>query len=219
MFLDPTLLSAYLVVSVTLAVSPGPDFMYVLANGLKHKTKGAVAAVLGIAAGSLFHSIIAAMGISVLIKALPGAFEIIKILGAVYLLYLGLNALKDFYTSCRRKDEANAFSEVTSSELNLLQIFKQGLITNILNPKMIIFFISLLPQFVNPDLGYVGLQIFTLGGIHNLIGSIFLIFIGVGSGNAAAFLAKSSFGRYLDLVAGLFFVGLAIRLFFFGSTN
>ena len=91
-------------------------------------------------------------------------------------------------------------------------VFLRGLTTNILNPKVVVFYLALLPQFVNPELGNVGLQIFLLGSIHNVIGLIFLLCVGLAAGRASDWLATTSFGRWMDGIAGVFFIGLAVRL-------
>lgn len=86
MILDPTLLTAYIVLATALSVAPGPDVLFVVANGMRHRMKGAVAAALGIGAGSLCHATAAALGISALVAAAPGAFEVLRMAGAVYLV-------------------------------------------------------------------------------------------------------------------------------------
>lgn len=95
-------------------------------------------------------------------------------------------------------------------------VFRRGMLTNLLNPKMIVFYFALLPQFVSIELGHVGLQLFVLGCIHNLIGTTFLICIGLAAGKASGWLAATQFGKWMDGIAGLFFLGLALRLFFSG---
>ena len=92
------------------------------------------------------------------------------------------------------------------------KVFARGLITNVLNPTVIVFYLALWPQFVNVSLGNVGLQIFLLGTIHNLMGLTILITVGLAPGKASGWLATTQFGKWLDGLAGLFFIGLAVRL-------
>lgn len=206
MILDPQLTVAYVVIATALAVSPGPDVLFVIANGMRHKARGAIAAALGIGAGSLLHALAAALGVSAVIAASPLAFDILRYAGAVYLAYLGIQALRSWYAN------ASVQGQAPSEEATSWQVFQRGLTTNILNPKVIVFYLALLPQFVNAELGHVGLQIFLLGSIHNVIGVVFLISVGFAAGRASNWLFETRFGRWIDAVAGVFFIGLALRL-------
>ena len=206
MLLDPTLTAAYLVVALAVALSPGPDVLFVLANSMQHRMKGAVASALGIGAGSLVHALAAAVGISALIAASPLAFDMLRYAGAAYLAYLGIKALQSWYRG------AQPIAAGAKSETTALRVFQRALITNLLNPKVIVFYLALLPQFVSAQLGHVGLQIFLLGAIHAGIGVIYLSAIGFAAGRASDWLATTSFGRWMDGIAGVFFLGLAVRL-------
>lgn len=214
MLLDPTLTAAYIVLAAALAFSPGPDVMFVVANGMRHKAKGAIASALGIAAGSFLHAILAAIGVSALIAASPIAFEIMKIAGALYLAWLGIQAIKSFL---RNSGSANLAQKV--HEVSAWRVFLRGFMTNILNPKVIVFYLALLPQFVSVELGHVGLQVFLLGCIHNVIGLSFLIVVGLAAGKASGWIATTNLGRWLDGIAGVFFLGLAARLALTGRVN
>lgn len=212
--LDPALTVAYIVLAATLALSPGPDVMFVIANGMRHKIIGAIASALGISAGSFLHSILAAVGVSAVIAASPVAFEIMKIAGALYLAWLGVQAIRSFL---RTSGSTNLTQK--TQEVSAWQIFLRGYLTNILNPKVIVFYLALLPQFVSVELGYVGLQVFLLGCIHNAIGLSFLIVVGLAAGKASCWIARTSLGRWLDGIAGVFFLGLAARLALTGRPN
>jgi len=207
MILDPNLTAAYVVLATALAVAPGPDVLFVVANGMQHKVRGAVASALGIGCGSILHAIAAALGISAIIAASPTAFEILRYTGAAYLLYLGIQALKSWWTYSNTLDPSN-----TRVEVSVWSVFRRGLITNILNPKVVVFYLALLPQFVSVELGNVGFQIFLLGSIHNVIGITFLIGIGLAAGKASGWLSTTNFGKWMDGIAGVFFIGLAVRL-------
>ena len=211
MILDPNLTTAYIVLATALAVSPGPDVLFVVANGMRHKAKGAIASALGIGCGSILHAIAAAMGVSAIVAASPTAFEILKWSGAAYLLYLGIQTLRSWRAYSNRLDPKDVPVEISA-----WNVFRRGLITNILNPKVIVFYLALLPQFVSVSLGHVGLQIFLLGSIHNAIGLIFLLCVGFAAGRAAGWLRTTNLGKYMDGIAGLFFVGLALHLAILG---
>jgi threonine/homoserine/homoserine lactone efflux protein len=212
MILDPALTAAYIVLATALAVAPGPDVLFVVANGMRHRVKGAVASALGIGCGSLVHAITAALGVSAIIAASPLAFDALKYAGAAYLAYLGLQSLRAYFKHSNTLDIDQAIVEVST-----WSVFRRGLITNILNPKVVVFYLALLPQFINVELGNVGLQIFLLGSIHNAIGMVFLISIGLMAGRASGWLATTNFGKWLDGLAGVFFIGLAVRLLLSGK--
>ncbi len=212
MILDPTLTAAYVLLATALAVAPGPDVLFVVANGMQHKIKGAIASALGIGAGSLLHALAAALGISAIVAASPTAFEILRYAGAAYLAYLGVQALKSWWTYSNDLDPDQAIVEMSG-----WNVFRRGLVTNILNPKVIVFYLALLPQFINVDLGHVGLQIFLLGCIHNVIGMTFLICVGLAAGKASKWLSRTRVGKWMDMIAGVFFIGLAIRLLVSGK--
>ena len=207
MILDPTLTAAYILLATALAVAPGPDVLFVVANGMRHRARGAIASALGIGVGSLGHATAAALGISALIAASPAAFEALRYAGAAYLVYLGVQALRSWWPCSNTLDPGTAPAATST-----WSVFRRGVLTNLLNPKMIVFCLALLPQFVNVDLGHVGVQLFLLGCIHNLIGTTFLIAIGLAAGKASGWLATTRFGKWMDGIAGLFFLGLALRL-------
>ncbi len=96
MIFDPTLLTAYLVVTFAVAISPGPDFLFVIASGIRHRAKGAVASALGIVSGSLVHALLAAAGVSALIAASPVAFQALRYISTLYLAWLGFQTLQVF---------------------------------------------------------------------------------------------------------------------------
>lgn len=214
MLLDPTLTTAYILLATALAIAPGPDVLFVVANGMQHRAKGAIASALGIGSGSVIHAIAAALGVSAIVAASPTAFVILRYAGAAYLAYLGLQALKSWWNYSNNLDPNRAVVEISA-----LNVFRRGLITNILNPKVVVFYLALLPQFINVELGNIGLQIFLLGCIHNIIGIIFLVCIGLAAGKASGWLAETSFGKWMDAIAGMFFLGLAVRLLISGNSE
>ena len=212
MILDPTLTTAYILLATALAVAPGPDVLFVVANGMQHRVRGAVASAMGIGCGSVLHALAAALGISAIVAASPTAFELLRYAGAAYLAYLGVQALRSWMNYANNLDPKQAVVEISA-----WSVFRRGLITNVLNPKVVVFYLALLPQFINVELGNVGLQIFLLGCIHNLIGITFLICIGLAAGKASGWLARTSFGKWMDGLAGVFFLGLAVRLLVSGK--
>lgn len=205
--LDPSLTSAFLVLAIALVLSPGPDTLFVVASGLRHRGAGAVVSALGIGTGSALHGLAAALGVSALLAASPWLFEALRYAGAAYLVYLGAKALH----AALFTPPPDATTQVAAAT-SLGRVFRQGVVTNLLNPKIVVFYLALLPQFVDPALGHVGLQMFLLSCIPNGLGTAYLMLVGLGSGAASGWLARRAFTRWLDGIAGVFFIGLALRL-------
>lgn len=211
MLLDPGLFAAYLAAATVLALSPGPDTMFVLASSASGGARSGIAATLGISSGVLIHASFAALGISALIATSPLAFDVLRFGGAIYLLWIGAKAIRDFLRGLGASVEV----AVPTGERSSWAAFRRGLLTNILNPKVSVFYVAFLPQFANPELGHVPLQILLLGLTHDAIGTLWLITLAVLSGSAARTLARNPRVRaWLDGVAGGVYVLLALRMFF-----
>lgn len=207
MYIDPSFLPAYLAAVVALSLSPGPDTMFVIANGLRGRLAPVLAAVLGIATGSLCHATAAALGISAVVAASPTAFKIVRLAGGAYLAVMGIRAL---HAALRGKGDARREAAPVRS---FAAVYRNGLMTNLLNPKIIVFYLAFLPQFVSPALGHAPAQMISLGLMLNLIGSLYLVLVGYMTVAASArLLASATFGRWMDGVAGTIFIGLALRL-------
>jgi threonine/homoserine/homoserine lactone efflux protein len=144
-----------------LLVIPGPAVTYVVSRSIGHGRSAGLVSVMGIVTGTLCHVFAAALGISALLASSAVAFQFVKYLGAAYLIYLGIKTL-------RRKDEQLVTAE--TGETKLIRIYGQGLLVNLLNPKTALFFLAFLPQFVDPALGHVTLQILQLGILFALMG-------------------------------------------------
>lgn len=207
--LDPSLLLAYLAAATALTLSPGPDTMFVLASSASGGARAGFAATLGIAAGCLAHATMAALGISAFIAASPAAFDALRIAGALYLLWIGIGALRAAYRGFRDpRVLALAPGETASWDA-----FRRGALTNALNPKVGVFYVAFLPQFTNPSLGSVPLQIVVLASIHILIGIAWLGALSIASGRAAETVARNRRVRaWLDGAAGVVYVALAWRM-------
>jgi threonine/homoserine/homoserine lactone efflux protein len=208
MLLNPDLLIPYLAVATLMAMSPGPDTMFVIASSASGGSRNGIAAVLGIMSGLLVHIGAAALGISALIAASPIAFDVLRIGGALYLAWIGLQTL-------HRLLRGNALDAERGAAVSTNLSFRRGLMTNVLNPKVAVFYVALLPQFVDVNLGYVPLQIVVLGVIHDLIGGVWLSGVALASGRAARAFAQSKTMRgWIDGVAGGIYLLLALRILF-----
>jgi threonine/homoserine/homoserine lactone efflux protein len=126
MLLDPTLTLSYALLAIVLAVTPGPDMMFVIANGVRHGLGGAIAAAFSGAAGTTIHAIIAAFGIAALLAATPGAFETLSIAGVLYLMFLGLQAVRSAFT------HSGSDAALSTAQTSKTVVFRNGLVTNLL---------------------------------------------------------------------------------------
>ncbi len=169
--IETSQLLLFILTSFLLCLSPGPDNIYVLTQGLTKSKKAAIITTLGLCSGLIIHTSAAALGISVIFKTSQVAFDIVKYLGALYLIYLAYKAYKHRNDSL---DLANS-----SSKIQMKNLFFKGFIMNILNPKVSIFFLAFLPQFVNPTLGSVPIQMLFLGFVFMLMTVIVFSSIGI----------------------------------------
>ncbi len=190
--------------SVLLALAPGPDNVFVLLHSAVHGRKAGMLVVLGLCSGLLFHTAAVALGLAALFAASATAFTVLKLLGAGYLLYLAWGA---WNAPVGIQDSDN------TPTMTPLQTYGRGVVMNVTNPKVAIFFLAFLPQFTEPGAGPLALQILLLGGVFMLAA---LLTFGAISWFAASFGAvfKRSLRaqRVLNRVASLVFVGLALRL-------
>jgi threonine/homoserine/homoserine lactone efflux protein len=194
----------FLAASVAITMAPGPDNLQVLARGISQGRAAGLVAALGFAAGISFHTTLAALGVAALLKSSPVAFEAVKLAGAAYLVWIGIKAI-------RSKGLSSAHERPSQP---LAVVFRQSVIGNLLNPKVTLFFIVFLPQFVNPHGAQsVMLQMFELGGVFMLqTVAVFSVF-GVAAGMIGAYLKRRpKVGVWLDRLAGATFIGLGIRV-------
>ena len=210
MLLNPDLLLAYLAVATLLALSPGPDTMFVLASSAPGGSRNGIAATVGISSGGIVHASAAALGISALIAASPVAFQALRFGGALYLAWIGAQALYRVWQGLR--DEAGM---PRSAPVSAFASYRRGFMTNVLNPKVAVFYVAFLPQFADVSLGHVPIQIFLLGCIHNVIGTLWLAGLAMASGRMVQVLARSARARgWLDGTAGAVYLLLAARIVF-----
>jgi len=204
--LDPHLYALFLTAALAVTLAPGPDTMFVLGASLGAGTRGGLQASAGILTGLLVHMALAVVGVSALIATSPLAFELLRWTGAAYLLWIGGTRL---VRTWRASGEPLGSAPAPVAR----RLYWQGALTNIFNPKVAVFYVAFLPQFVSPALGAAPLQLFLLGLSHWLMGVVQLAAVAVGSGVIAGQLRRSpALRRVLDGVAGVVFVALAARL-------
>ncbi|MFJ5260997.1 LysE family translocator [Streptomyces sp. NPDC088387] len=201
---DIHLYAAFLIAAFALCVTPGPDMMFIVAMGGRGGPVAGVLAACGVASAMLVHAVAAALGLSALFSTLPTLYQVLRWAGVAYLLYLAVKAFRE---------RAVPAEETAAGGAGKRQAFWQGAITNLLNPKVILFFVAFLPQFVAPELGRVPGQFLLLGVTLVVMGLLVDGFIGLASGRLAAFLRRSErVNRWLNIVSGTVFAGLALRL-------
>jgi threonine/homoserine/homoserine lactone efflux protein len=194
----------FLAASVAITVAPGPDNLQVLARGISQGRAAGLVAALGFAAGVSFHTTLAALGIAALLRSSQFAFEAVKLAGAAYLMWIGIKSLKSRGLATAHERPSQPLSVV----------FRQSVIGNMLNPKVTLFFIVFLPQFVNPHGSQsVMLQMFELGGVFMLQTVVVFSLFGVCAGLIGAWLKRRPrVGVWLDRAAGATFIALGIRV-------
>jgi len=185
MIIEPGPILLFMAASLTLNITPGPDMLFVASRSMSQGRTAGVVSALGIAGGSLVHLLAAALGLSALLSYSATAFAVVKFTGAAYLIYLGIRSYFN---------QTNFAPESLRSTEPLRRIFFQGVLCNILNPKVAIFFISFLPQFVSPEKGSVTMQIIMLGLLFNCSGTIVNALVGLGAGSAGAWIKKTPVG-------------------------
>ncbi|WP_248291602.1 LysE family translocator [Neoroseomonas marina] len=202
---DPDLLAGYLLACLVLIVTPGPDMAFVLGQTLAGGARRGWAATAGVYAGVCIHIGLAAAGVAALVAASPVLFTTLRIAGAAYLVWLGTQALR----AAMRHDPSGHPVEATPS---LLAAFRQGFLTNLLNPKVGLFFLAFVPLFVDPARGPAWLQMLILGPMAPTLALPFYAMLIPGAAHVAGRLRTSSAGRWLDAAAGALFLGLGVRL-------
>ena len=191
--------------SFILCLVPGPDNIYVLTQGMTKSKKAAVVTTLGLTTGLVIHTTAAALGISVIFKTSEIAFDIVKYAGACYLLYIAYQAYK-------YRDEPLDLS-VQNSSIELRKLYIKGFIMNILNPKVSIFFLAFLPQFVSPSSGSVTLQMISLGLIFMVMTIVVFSSVGI-AGNllSSKLLEQPSIVKYMNILTSFVLGGLGLKL-------
>ncbi len=200
-----TSLPLFIAAGLLLNITPGPDLLFLIGRAAAHGVRAGVAAALGIAAGCLVHTAAVALGVATLLAASSMAFDVIKWAGAAYLLYLGLRLL--------RGTGGAAAAAQTVPGASPRATFWQGFVTNVLNPKVALFFLALLPQFVAPDAANKGLALAVLGVVF-AVNSLFVIVpVAWLAGRASERLLRMGRAqRWLDRALGGLFIALAVRL-------
>jgi threonine/homoserine/homoserine lactone efflux protein len=199
---DPNLFLLFMAGAVALNLTPGPDMTFVLAQAAHRGTKAGIAAALGGSAGGLFHTTLAAFGLAALFAANPLAFDIVRYAGAAYLVWIAIGMI-------RHPPHLNG----RLASASVRDAFRQGLLTNLLNPKVILFFVAFLPQFVSRNGGPAWAQFLVLGGCFCVSGTLVSSAVAFGGGKLAERLKRNPLiGRLMGWISASVMLGLAVRL-------
>ena len=198
-------LIAFFTTSVLLAIIPGPDNIFVLTQSIFQGKKSGLIIMLGLCTGLIFHTLAVILGVAVIFQTSIFAFTILKIIGAIYLLYL---AWQIFKAGNQKIDTKN-----NNVNIDYKKLYYRGIIMNITNPKVSIFFLAFLPQFTNPNLGSIPLQMLLLGILFLIAALLVFSLIALYSAKLGKIINKSDKSqKILNKLVSLVFVALAIKL-------
>ncbi|CAA0114032.1 Homoserine/homoserine lactone efflux protein [BD1-7 clade bacterium] len=190
--------------SAFLSIAPGPDNVFVLMQSAMYGKKSGVFVTLGLCTGLMVHTTAVAFGVAAIFQSSLVAFTVLKILGALYLAYLAVQAFRA---------SASEFDMPSSNFRTIGALYRRGIIMNITNPKVTIFFLAFLPQFASPDQGALSPQIFFLGGVFISVSLIIFSAIAIAAGSLGGWIQSSPKTQvYLNRIAGTVFAALALKL-------
>jgi threonine/homoserine/homoserine lactone efflux protein len=195
----------FIVACLSINLIPGPDVIYIVSNTMKGKMVGGMKAALGIGVGYFVHTLAACLGLSAIILSSALAFSIVKWLGAIYLLYLGVMSLKSMW-----KGQSNLIASHHSKlETN---VFKQGVIVSVLNPKVALFFVSFLPQFIDISAGDSNVQLLILGLLFSALATLCNVIYAIAGSWLLNNPKANRYTRIIEGVSGLLLIGLAGKI-------
>lgn len=196
----------FLLTGILLNITPGNDTIFILSKSISQGKKAGIVSALGIGTGSIVHTVLAVLGLSIIISKSILLFNIIKYTGAVYLLYMG-------YQMLRSKSQFNDTTSLENKSTNYNKIYRDGIITNVLNPKVALFFIAFLPQFINPNLKDTILPFITLGMTFITTGLIWYLVLVTFSSTISAKLKKNNKTEtIINRICGITLIGLGIKI-------
>lgn len=204
--IDQTTLITYLVILLGFVFIPGPAVILTLARATSAGTRTGIATGLGIAIGDVIHTAMAVFGLSAILLTSAFAFNLIKYLGAAYLVYLGIRAILEKTTPA---------TLLQGPQINARQAFRQAVLTEALNPKSAMFFLAFLPQFVKPENGAVAIQLAILGLLFVAMGLFATVIVALFSGRASTLLRRNpTFQHWMNKFVGGIYCALGLRLAF-----
>ena len=196
----------FIIAGLLLNITPGADMLYILTNSFQKGFRAGVVATIGISTGCLFHVFLAVIGLSALLQSSEFAFTIVKYLGVIYLVYLGISMIFS-------KNKEVKVDKSYKGREDLKKIFLNGVLINSLNPKVAIFFITFLPQFIDVHSDNKSMGLLILGLVFILFGTlsnIFLSYIALHISTKVSYANKLT--KYIKKIVGAFFIGFGIKL-------
>jgi threonine/homoserine/homoserine lactone efflux protein len=204
--MDLTLTLSFLGAAILLTLAPGPDILFVIAQSISQNSKAGIATACGLCTGLLVHITAAVLGVSAVIYASATAFAVVKYAGAAYLLYLAWQAFRD---------KSSEIGLTGKPHASYGALYRRGILMNVLNPKVSLFFIALLPQFVDRSAGHVSLQMLGLGGIFLVQALIIFILVSLFANRFGQWLMRSkTIARKINVLQGLLFTAIALQIAF-----
>jgi threonine/homoserine/homoserine lactone efflux protein len=205
----------FIAAGLLLNLTPGPDVLYIVTQALRHGLRAGLVAALGITGGCFVHIFAAAVGVSALMLASATAFTVLKWLGAAYLVYVGVRMVFSRAQATLGLDATEHWAKHPANRQELTTIFMRGFWTNALNPKVALFFLAFLPQFIAPTVEHKPLAFLLLGLLFNFNA----VWVNLGWACAAVWLARKAGGlqaqlHWLDRVAGTLFIAFGLKLAF-----
>jgi threonine/homoserine/homoserine lactone efflux protein len=197
----------FIATAIVLVLTPGQDTFFILGRSLASGRPAGIAAALGITVGSVIHTCLAALGLSALLATSPYAFMVVKFAGAAYLLYLGVRAL------LARAGGLPGGGGHGGGRDGRWAAFRQGILNNLLNPKVALFFLALMPQFISAGSTHKVMAFLALGITFVTLGVIWCVVLAVGAAHLReVFLRRPSMATWLNRAAGAMFIALGLRL-------
>ncbi|MDN3667515.1 LysE family translocator [Algibacter miyuki] len=197
---------AFVIASLIMNFTPGADTMYILGRSIAQGKKAGILSALGISTGAVFHIIFATLGLSIILAKSATAFEIVKYLGAAYLIFLGLKSI------FKKQNETFDLDDEHKT-VNYKKIYLSGVLTNVLNPKVALFFLAFLPQFIDPNYVQNALPFLMLGITFLITGTIWCLMLALFASKLSQRIrANYKIKIWLDKITGGIFVALGIKL-------
>jgi threonine/homoserine/homoserine lactone efflux protein len=200
--------TGFILAAIILNLTPGVDTMYILTRSVAQGRQAGLVSVAGIMTGCVIHVLCAAFGLSLILSTSAAAFTLVKRAGAFYLIFLGIKILFDKQTAFEKAGSKFAPE-------NLMKIYRQGVITNVLNPKVALFFLSFLPQFINPEAVQGPLPFLVLGSTFLVTSSVwFMVLTGTAAMMTHTLRNNRRMGLVLQKLSGTIFIGFGLKLGF-----
>ncbi|MDQ1233148.1 RhtB (resistance to homoserine/threonine) family protein [Paenibacillus sp. SORGH_AS306] len=194
----------FILSSILLNITPGSDTIYILSRSIFQGKKAGIMSVYGIISGSLVHTLLAGLGLSLILMQSALAFNIVKWIGAAYLIWLGIRSIM------ARHESAQAMQAVDSQSNR--KVYLQGMMTNVLNPKVALFYLAFIPQFVSPEQTYGAIPFILLGLTFSTTGILWCMLLVVFSSKMAHRLQSSRIATYMNKITGSIFILLGLNL-------